>query len=405
MSHIAAPKSDAILVLNAGSSSLKFALYQGDGVLTARGSIERIHDAPHLCAKSRQGAIIAEQRWPAGRNWTHEDFLGGLLEWTETYLDGGRLAAVGHRVVHGGVEFSAPCQVDDAILARLDRLCGLAPLHQPHNLAAIRAIAALRGALPQIACFDTAFHHAMPAVATRFALPRRLHDQGIRRYGFHGLSYEFISRKLGDLAPELALGRIVAAHLGAGASLCAMRDGTSIDSSMGFTALDGLIMGTRCGRLDPGVLLHLMQQQNMTAAEIQDLLYHQSGLLGLSGLSDDMRELLASDSDAARQAIESFVYRIACEIGGLASALGGIDGVVFTAGIGENAPEIRAAIAEKLRWLGAEIDPSANRAGIGRISSATSAVELWVIPTDEERMIAQHVQELLAETTEIGREG
>jgi acetate kinase len=383
----------AILTLNAGSSSLKFALFRSakDGLaLIAKGQIESIPAAPHLLARDEDGTLLTERRWPAGRDWRHEDFLGGLLDWIEDHLEGEKLIAAGHRVVHGGAEFAAPVRIDETVLTRLDRLCPLAPLHQPHNLAAVRAVRAVRPSLPQIACFDTAFHHGQPKLAKEFALPRALSAEGVRRYGFHGLSYEYVAGRLRQLAPALAAKKVIVAHLGNGASLCAIADGRSIDTTMGFTALDGLMMGTRCGAIDPGVLLYLLQQRGMRPAEIEDLLYHRSGLLGVSGESGDMRTLLDSDSPAAREAVALFLYRVGREMGALTASLGGLDGVVFTAGIGENAPAVRQGVAERLAWLGARLDSSRNHAGEGRISSDDSAVEIWVIPTDEEAMIARH---------------
>lgn len=388
--------TDAILTLNAGSSSLKFSLYElGDGNRLSRlseGRIEGIGVAPRMIARDPSGATLTERRWPAER-MTHEDFLADLLTWVDEHLGGDRLAAAGHRVVHGGAQFSAPIRIDDAALTALDRLSPLAPLHQPHNLSAIRAIRAARPDLPQVACFDTGFHHGQPEVATRLALPADIRASGVRRYGFHGLSYEYVAGRLRDLAPRLAAGRVIVAHLGNGASLCGMIAGQSVETSMGFTALDGLIMGTRCGTLDPGVPIHLMRERGLDAAALEDLLYNQSGLLGLSGLSSDMRVLLASAEPAARDAVDSFVYRITREAGGIVSALGGLDGLVFTAGIGENAPPIRAAVAARLGWLGLALDEAANAVGAGRISAPSSRVEAWVIPTDEEGMIARHTFE------------
>lgn len=388
--------TDAILTLNAGSSSLKFSLYElGDGNRLSRlseGRIEGIGVAPRMIARDPSGATLTERRWPAER-MTHEDFLADLLTWVDEHLGGDRLAAAGHRVVHGGAQFSAPIRIDDAALTALDRLSPLAPLHQPHNLSAIRAIRAARPDLPQVACFDTGFHHGQPEVATRLALPADIRASGVRRYGFHGLSYEYVAGRLRDLAPRLAAGRVIVAHLGNGASLCGMIAGQSVETSMGFTALDGLIMGTRCGTLDPGVPIHLMRERGLDAAALEDLLYNHSGLLGLSGLSSDMRVLLASAEPAARDAVDSFVYRITREAGGIVSALGGLDGLVFTAGIGENAPPIRAAVAARLGWLGLALDEAANAVGAGRISAPSSRVEAWVIPTDEEGMIARHTFE------------
>jgi acetate kinase len=305
----------------------------------------------------------------------------------EAHLDGQKPAAVGHRVVHGGTAFSAPVRIDAAVLDTLQRLWPLAPLHQPHNLAAIRAIAAISPSLPQVACFDTAFHHGKPPVAQRFALPRELHEAGIRRYGFHGLSYD-IGAALRERAPDVAGGRVVVAHLGAGASLCAMLGGKSIDTTMGFTALDGLPMGTRCGALDPGVILYLLRERGTDADRIEDLLYHHSGLLGISGLSSDMRELLGSHDQRAEDAVDLFVYCIARELGALAATLGGLDGLVFTAGIGEHAPEIRRRVCGRSAWLGIVLDLDANERGDECISTATSRVSVWRITTDEERVIA-----------------
>jgi len=390
---------DAILTLNAGSSSLKFALFRraGDGlVLESKGGIEGIGVNPHLVIRDALGEILTERRWFSGAAGDHEDFLGGLLGWIDDHLDEKRLIGVGHRIVHGGATFAAPVLVEDSVLAALDLLCPLAPLHQPHHLAAIRAISAVRPSLPQVACFDTAFHHDQDPINTRFALPRALEARGVRRYGFHGLSYEYVSARLRDLAPETARGRVIAAHLGNGASLCGMIDGRSVDSSMGFTALDGLVMGTRCGTLDPGVVLYLLQQLGMSAAGIEDLLYRKSGLLGVSGISSDMRVLIASDDPLAAEAIALFVHRVAREAGAVVGAMGGLDGVLFTAGIGENVPRVRRAICDRLAWLGVTLDEGLNQAGEGLISAPDSRVAVWVIPTDEEAMIARHTDALLA---------
>ena len=390
----------SILTLNAGSSSIRFALFalgedEPEPAQTVAGRIEGIGTAPHLIARGAGGAILTERHWAEGAALAHEAFLGELLDWIDHHLDGAELLGVGHRVVHGGAHFSAPARITPSLLRALEALCPLAPLHQPHNLAAIRAVAAARPGLAQVACFDTGFHHGRPAVATRFGLPRALEAEGVRRYGFHGLSYDYIARRLADQDPALAGGRVIAAHLGNGASLCAMRAGRSIDTTMGFTALDGLVMGTRCGAIDPGVLLYLLQQKGMGAGALAHLLYEQSGLLGVSGLSSDMRVLLESDDPRAADAIELFTYRVARETGALAASLGGLDGFVFTAGIGENAPEIRARVCAWLGWLGVRIDAEANRAGLPLISTADSAVKLMVIPTDEERMIAIHALALL----------
>lgn len=390
--------SSDILALNAGSSSLKFALFETDAgsdlPLVAKGEIEGIGTAPHFRALDPSGRPLMERRWAAGGALGHEAFLAELFSWIEGHRSEGRLVAAGHRVVHGGAAFSAPVLVDDHVLSELDRLVPLAPLHQPHNLAAIRALKVIRPDLPQVACFDTAFHHSLSTVATRFALPRGYEIAGVRRYGFHGLSYEYIANALSRIAPEIARGRVIVAHLGNGASLCALREGRSVDTTMGFTALDGLPMGTRCGALDPGVILYLLQERHMTPGAIEDLLYHSSGLLGVSGLSSDMRTLLASGDPRARDAVELFVFRIVREIGALAASLGGLDALVFTAGIGEHAPEIRRRVCEGAAWLGIELDPAANDAGGPRLTRPTSRVSTWAIPTDEDLMIALHTRRL-----------
>ncbi|MDB5362120.1 MAG: hypothetical protein JWO51_3417 [Rhodospirillales bacterium] len=387
---------DAVLALNAGSSSIKFALFEiaGTPQRIARGEIEGIGTAPHFVARNAEGTVIGERRWPDA-SVDHEALLGGLLEWVDAHLGGDTLIAVGHRVVHGGRDFTGPALLDDKVLQALDLLTPLAPLHQPHSLSPVRAIMAVRPGLPQVACFDTSFHHTLPAVATRFALPREYEAEGVRRYGFHGLSYEYIARTLRRTAPKLAAGRVIVAHLGNGASLCALHDGASVDTTMGFTALDGLMMGTRCGTIDPGVILYMLQQKQLPAAEIETLLYQRSGLLGVSGLSSDMRVLLESTSPEAREAVELFVFRIAREAAALAGSLGGLDGFVFTAGIGEHAAPIRAAVCTRLAWLGVAMDPGANNVDADRISTADSRVEVRVIPTDEEAMIVRHTLEML----------
>lgn len=388
--------TDAVLTLNAGSSSLKFALFEIDGAALSPvldGAVEGIGDTPHFIAHGPGGVLLGDTHWPADAD--HEALLGSLLDWIDAHLGDDRLIAVGHRVVHGGAGYAAPVRVEDDVLAALDALSPLAPLHQPHNLAAIRAVAAVRPNLPQVACFDTSFHHTMPAIATRFALPRSFADEGVRRYGFHGLSYEFIARRLAETSPKLAAGRVIAAHLGNGASLCAMQAGRSIDTTMGFTALDGLMMGTRSGAIDPGVILFCQQQRQMSAKAVEDLLYRRSGLLGVSGISGDMRVLHASDDPRAQEAIDLFVYRIGRETGALVSALGGLDGFVFTAGIGEHDAAVRAGACARMEWLGVEIDAAANARGDGCISTPASKVEVWVLHTDEEAMIARHTLDLL----------
>jgi acetate kinase len=378
----------AILALNAGSSSLKFALFKiGSSLaLIAKGEIENLDTTPHFVASDATGAKLAETRSAIS------DFastLEGLLKFVDQHLGEARLYAVGHRVVHGGVAHVASERVTPALLEALDALVQLDPLHLPHNIAPMRALGSARPGLPQVACFDTAFHRAMPREASQFALPRALTEAGVRRYGFHGLSYEFIVEQLKASAPALAKGRVVVAHLGAGASLCAIRDGASIATTMSFSSLDGLMMATRCGALDPAVVLYLARA-GRSLAEIEDLLYRQSGLLGVSGISSDMRTLIASDHAHAREALDLFTYRAAAEIAGLAGALGGLDGLVFTAGIGERAPTIRAEICARLAWLGVRLDASANAAHAACISAHGSQIDVRVIATDEEAMIARH---------------
>jgi acetate kinase len=390
--------SEAILTLNAGSSSLKFSLFEfgPDRALRlmSEGQVEGIGTAPRFIANSPDGAVLAEHRWPDTKP-DYNALIENVTSFAESHLGRDQLIAVGHRVVHGGPDHDRPQRVTPELLTALDRLIPLAPLHEPHNIAPMRAMAAARPALPQVACFDTAFHHNMPVVATRFALPRQYEAEGVRRYGFHGLSYEFIASRLRELAPDLARGRVIAAHLGNGASLCAMRDGCSVDTTMSFTALDGLVMGTRGGNLDPGVVLYLEQQHGMTAEAVEHLLYNESGLLGVSGISSDMRALLASSDGRAREAIELFVFRIAREIGAMIASLGGVDGIVFTAGIGEHSPEIRTMVSRRLGWLGAMLDETANGRGALRISTPESRVALYVVPTSEETMIAQHTLDIV----------
>jgi acetate kinase len=390
----------AILTINAGSSSLKFSLWHlagSDDLQEAvRGEIERIGIAPRLAARTPAGATLLEKTFGSeGARLTHEALLQELFAQRAWGRGECRFAAVGHRVVHGGRAFVDPVVIDDAVMDRLSRLEPLAPLHQPHNLSAIRACTTLAPGVPQVACFDTAFHHTMDTVVRRLGLPRIYADAGVERYGFHGLSYEFIARRLRTIDPTVAEGRVIVAHLGNGASLCAMRDGRSVDTTMGFTTLDGLLMGTRPGTLDPGAVTYLMRQHAMTPAEVEDVLYHRSGLLGVSGASSDMRTLLASGEAHAREAVDLFVFRAAREIGGMAASLGGLDGLVFTAGIGENAPAIRTRICARCGWLGVHIDEHANRDGRQRIDAKTSRVATYVIATDEERMIAAHTAKRL----------
>jgi len=389
---------DAILVLNAGSSSLRFSAFTLDEALRpiVSGLTEEVYGAAHFRAKTATGEVVGERHWqdaPPG----HDGALSHLFAWLGEALPGIAVCAVGHRVVHGGATHAAPARIDRDLLAALEALVPLAPLHQPHNLLPIRLIAEQRPELPQVACFDTAFHRTAPDLAQAFALPAEIVSRGVRRYGFHGLSYESIARVLPEVDPRAASGRTVVLHLGNGASACALLAGKSIASSMGFTALDGLMMGTRAGALDPGVVLYLMDVMGMDSRAIADLLYRRSGLLGVSGISSDMRLLLASDAPAARFAIDLFCYRILREVGSLAAALGGLDALVFTAGIGENAATIRAKVCEGCAWLGVELDVEANDGhGLRRISADTSRVAVWVVPTDEERTIARHVRAVLA---------
>ena len=391
--------SAAILVLNAGSSSIKFSVFPGGGRpsrqdLVCEGECEGIGHRVHFWAKDGAGASLVDQT--LADQTTYEAALAALLGWLSSRFPDQELVAAAHRVVHGGTRYAAPVLIDASVMAELRRLIPLAPLHQPHHLAAIEAIAKLHPSLPQIACFDTAFHHGEPAVATTFALPRTLTEEGVRRYGFHGLPYEYIASVLPEVIGSAAAeGRVVVAHLGSGASMCAMRGRKSVATTMGFTALDGLPMSRRCGVLDPGVVLYLIQQKGMTAAQVSDLLYQQSGLLGVSGFSDDMRTLLASDRASAKEAVALFVYRIGRELGSLAAALGGIDALVFTAGIGERSAEIRRRVCQDAAWLGIELDSDVNAAGGPRITRAQSRASAWMIPTDEDLMIARHAWALL----------
>ena len=386
-----------ILVLNAGSSSIKFALYPAatpdEDAAACRGEIEGIGRALHLVARDARHETLADRT--VSGSATHQRGLSALLEWLSAHSGGTDIAAVGHRVVHGGRTYAGPVRITQEVLRDLEQLVPLAPLHQPHNLEAIRAIAALHPGVPQVACFDTAFHAGQPALAAIFALPRALTEKGVRRYGFHGLSYEYIASILpAHLGPE-ANGRVVVAHLGNGASLCAMRNRQSVATTMGLTALDGLMMGRRSGALDPGVVLYLMDCERMGSAEIAHLLYEESGLLGVSGISDDMRDLLKSADPRAREAVALFVYRILRELGSLCAALGGLDALVFTGGIGEHSAEVRARVCEQAGWLGLALDAAANAAGGPRISRPDSRPSIWAFPTDEERMVARHTRALL----------
>jgi acetate kinase len=386
----------AIVVLNAGSSSIKFSTFRRDARGLARelrGQVAGIGTAPRITA--RRGADVVVDRGLDESSSNHAGALGVLLDVLRAELRGEAIVGVGHRVVHGGLEFMAPTRVDDAVLERLQRYVPLAPLHQPHNLAAIRLMLERLPGVPEVACFDTAFHRTIPEVAQLFALPPRFAEAGIRRYGFHGLSYEYVASVLPALDARAAAGRTVVFHLGNGSSMCALAGGRSVATTMGFTAVDGLPMGTRTGAMDPGVLLFMFDELGMSVREVERLLYHESGLLGMSGVSSDMRDLLASNAPAARLALDVFVYRARRELGSLVAALGGLDAVVFTAGIGENQPEIRRRICRDAAWLGLELDDAANAGHGPRISSAGTRVSAWVVPTDEETMIARHVDRLL----------
>lgn len=404
--------SDAILVVNAGSSSIKFSVFLvhtevGNGSRVGSGEqgldpllggqLAGIYTAPRFVAKDAAGNVIGEQAWAEGEAIGHDGAVDYLAEFLRARLGEHRLAAVGHRVVHGGLDYSAPVRLDAAIVERLSRLNALAPLHQPHNLAPIRILLANRPELPQVACFDTAFHRTQPELAQAFALPPEIVEHGVRRYGFHGLSYEYIASVLPDYDARAAQGRTVVLHLGNGASMCAMHAGRSLATTMGLTGVDGLPMGTRSGNLDPGVILYLMDTLKMDARAIEKLIYRQSGLLGVSGISSDMRTLLASDDPRARFAVELFVYRIGRELGSLAAALGGLDALVFTGGIGEHAAPIRERVCHAAAWLGVGLDGAlnANAAGAAPIGTNDSAVAVWVIPTNEEMMIARHTWRLL----------
>lgn len=387
---------DYALVLNAGSSSLKFCVFERPPGqrwrLEARGQIEGIGTAPRLSVKDENGEILAKQD-VAVRD-AHEA-LDALAAWLRSKYNRSRLLGVGHRVVHGGARFTGPTILNADVLRELHQLVPLAPLHQPYNLAAIEAVFERLPGTPQVACFDTSFHRGQPAVAELIPLPRELREQGLQRYGFHGLSYEYIASVLPQVAPEIADGRVIVAHLGSGSSLCALKKRKSVDTTLGFTALDGLCMGTRPGAIDPGVILHLFQTLNFSAKEVETLLYKKSGLLGISGISNDMRDLLGRNESPARLAVNYFVYRAAREIGALTAALGGIDALVFTAGIGENSPEIRKRICEASAWLGLDLDEAANAKCLSKISTTSSKTSVWVIPTNEELMIARHTGSLL----------
>ena len=388
---------DFVVVLNAGSSSLKFSAYargeDQDWRLAARGQIEGIGTKPRFSVKDGEGKTVTDEAREAVRDAAGA--LDAIAGWLRSTYQNGRIVGVGHRVVHGGPDFPGPVVVTADVMALLRALVPLAPLHQPHNLAAIDAVSARLPRVPQVACFDTSFHRGHAAVAELVPLPKEIRERGVQRYGFHGLSYEYIASVLPTVAPQLAGGNVIVAHLGSGASLCALRHGKSVDSTLGFTALDGLCMGTRPGSLDPGVVLYLFQTLGLDAGEVEALLYRKSGLLGISGISNDMRDLLANDAPSARLAVDYFVYRVVKEIGALAAVLGGVDGLVFTAGIGERSVDIRQRVCDGSAWLGLVLDRAANEQQGPRISAPNSAIAAWVIPTNEELVIARHAGQLL----------
>lgn len=390
---------DIIVVLNAGSSSLKFTIYSGQVAKPAvlyDGQIEGILTESRFRVKDGTGKVVAEKKWPAKSPLDHEGAIEALFSWGRENLGyADSIKAVGHRVVHGGLQYTQPVLINDRILSDLARFNPLAPLHQPHNLAAIHTIRKRRPDLPQVACFDTSFHTTIPTVAQAFALPRKITGKGVRRYGFHGLSYEYIASVLPDIDPDAAAGRTVVAHLGNGASMCAMQGLKSVACTLGFTAVDGLVMGTRCGSLDPGVLLYLMDECGMAARDLEKLVYKESGLLGVSEISSDMRTLLDSRDPRAAEAVDLFIYRINRELGALAASLGGLDALVFTGGIGENAAPIRERVCRSAEWLGLAFDTQANAVREPRISKEGSRIRAWVIPTDEELMIALHTKRAL----------
>lgn len=390
--------SDAILVLNAGSSSIKFSVFEAQGGKLepgVRGQAEGLYTKPRFVAKSAAGAVVAEKSWEEGTTLGHVGGVEHIGGWIREQLASSRLVGVGHRVVHGGLDYTQPVRLDAAIVSSLEKYIPLAPLHQPHNLKPIELLLQRQPDLPQVACFDTSFHRSNPEIAQRFALPAELHDAGVRRYGFHGLSYEYIASALPKVDARAASGRTVVLHLGNGSSMCALAGGKSVASTMGFTAVEGLMMGTRCGAIDPGVILYLMDQRGMDTRAVEKLIYNQSGLLGVSGISSDMRVLLGHADPRAALAVDLFLYRIRRELGSLVAALGGIDALVFTAGIGENSAVVRERVIADAAWLGVSIDAAANASGGPRISAADSKVSAWTLPTNEELMIATHTWRLL----------
>lgn len=390
--------TDAILVLNAGSSSIKFSVFEArDGKLEpgVRGQAEGLYTKPRFVAKSAAGAVLAEKSWEEGTALGHVGGVEHIGGWIREQLASSRLVGVGHRVVHGGLDYTQPVRLNAAVVNSLEKYIALAPLHQPHNLKPIELLLQRQPDLPQVACFDTSFHRSNPEIAQRFALPAELHDAGVRRYGFHGLSYEYIASALPKVDARAASGRTVVLHLGNGSSMCALAGGKSVASTMGFTAVEGLMMGTRCGAIDPGVILYLMDQRGMDTRAVEKLIYNQSGLLGVSGISSDMRVLLGHEDPRAALAVDLFLYRIRRELGSLVAALGGIDALVFTAGIGENSAVVRERVIADAAWLGVSIDAAANAAGGPCISAADSEVSAWTLPTNEELMIATHTWRLL----------
>jgi acetate kinase len=393
-----------VLVINAGSSSLKFALFKkneaSQPVAEAAGQVEDIGTQPRFTVKNAAGQTLVDRAPDVDEVIDHAGAIAVIRSWLRGHYQSANLLAVGHRVLHGGKQFFEPVLVDAKVLTELEALVPLGPLHQPHCIAGIRAMQDAMPALPQIACFDTAFHVTQPATAQAFALPRHLTAEGVRSYGFHGLSYEYIASALPTLSPELADARVIVAHLGNGASMCALRRGRSVATTMSFTPLDGLVMGTRCGNLDPGVLLYLMDRHGMDARALEKLLWHESGLLGVSGISNNMRTLLDSDDPSAKEAIELFVYRIGRELGSLVAALGGLDALVFTGGIGEHSAEIRAQVCHQAAWLGLELDAAANEHHGPCLSTPASKVTAWMLATDEDLVIARHTLERVTHSSD-----
>ncbi|MGO4673911.1 acetate/propionate family kinase [Bosea sp. 2YAB26] len=399
--------TEVLFVVNAGSSSIKFKLYcvAGDDIeLMFGGAVDGIGTRPRLKAKSHDGTSLIERSFTVAEVANSAQAQQVVADWVVGEIRDMAIIGIGHRVVHGGPVYSAPVLVDDAVMKTLETFIPLAPLHQLSNLDPIRVLRQRRPDLPQVACFDTAFHRGHPELSDRFALPRALYDEGVRRYGFHGLSYEYVSKALYGIAPEIADKRVIIAHLGSGASVCALQGGRSIETTMGFTALDGLPMGTRSGSLDPGVVLHLIEQKGMSPAAVGQMLYHESGLLGLSGISNDVRELQESERPEAAMAIDFFSLRVAQAIASLSVTLGGLDGIVFTAGVGENAWQVRQNVVDRLHWAGLSLKAEANRRNDRRIDAEGSRTQIFVVATDEERMIAQHTLRLLRSTGVAARE-